>query len=135
MFKRLVALLFIQLSFAPPSKIHMPNLVPKTRWQRKMMEAVDLLETSGWVKGSLHSVGEGFCVVGAMDHVCYGFFDCFTWFKMTRELGKTVSPEWMKKHGGYIHPFSARDAVVMWNDNPITRKEEVLSTMRTLALR
>jgi hypothetical protein len=84
-------------------------------WQQILLDAADLIDTKGWIKGHLHTTN-GFCVVGALQEA---------------NRGADGLSGYNEAHAR-LYQFVGRNPME-WNDTVCLNQKFVVKTLRTVA--
>jgi hypothetical protein len=89
---------------------------PPAPWRKILLDAANLLEEKGWVRGEYRSI-KGFCAEGAMMHVAVGttLYDDLNLARVT-----------LAHHLGALN-------IPLWNDHPQRTKAQVIASLRAAA--
>lgn len=109
-------------SWKAPVEQKAKKVKPKSKrktWRTLLLKAADILETKGWIRGSLHSA-DGFCTIGALRYA-----------DNKENIVMVPSPTCQKAEILLNHHLGT--SVITWNDRIVSSKEEVIATLRRAA--
>lgn len=85
-----------------------------------LKQAAQLIESYGWIQGSIGGHDRGFCIIGALDEVAMGY----------GLVGSRLAEEAMRRVRVVT---DAPDGIVHWNDYPGRTREQVLFALQSAA--
>lgn len=120
----------------PEAPVQIPAKVKKAKpkskrknWRTLMLNAANVLQKQGWIRGKLHQPGVGFCTVGALRRADLGRNDRVNKSTYDNKLSKSYQTAMAKLESHLGHGNS----VVGWNDSRVADAKTVISTLRKVA--
>jgi hypothetical protein len=98
-----------------------PDTIELQDWQKVLLDAAELLETEGWIKGSMQNQ-HGFCMIGAVMAAANQPIIVFAIAK--GPAGEALDQLKIKTNDSTIWG---------WNDHPERTKQEVIDMLRETA--